>query len=306
MENVFITLTDRQGTLSLTVSKEIAEKIKQDHKYAACLMQQVRSATLKEDSSHHPASLAPCPPLATSHCTVSLTKCPPPPVITPSVTIHNPTPLSQCPPPKITPGPAFVKCSGKTKTIDLTKAPQGPNLQIHLKQTDCDKIQEFTHRTTLLLLDLTQANMQLYYKNKIAFYKKIEQDFKVNGYNMTNEKLRKKLGNMITTYKRAKDRCRATGEEKITWEYYKQMEELFGKCGVGSAPPGTICSITLFKTSVTTAPQSLIPASSSEEHLPPNQPGPSTAFPFKERPQKRVGSFYMMFMRHMQREEPLH
>lgn len=31
----------------------------------------------------------------------------------------------------------------------------------------------------------------------------------------------KKLGNMITTYKRAKDRCRSTGEGKVTWEYYK-------------------------------------------------------------------------------------
>lgn len=41
-----------------------------------------------------------------------------------------------------------------------------------------------------------------------------------NGYNFTNGKIRKKLGNMLTTYKRAKDRSRATGEGKITWEYY--------------------------------------------------------------------------------------
>lgn len=73
----------------------------------------------------------------------------------------------------------------------------------------------------LLLLDLTQMYLHLYYRNKIAFYKKLEQAFKEKGYNISNEKLGKKLGNMITTYKRAKDRCRSTGEGKVTWEYYK-------------------------------------------------------------------------------------
>jgi len=64
-------------------------------------------------------------------------------------------------------------------------------------------------------------HLHLYYRNKIAFYKKLEQAFKEKGYNITIEKLRKKLGNMITTYKRAKDRCRSTGEGNVTWEYYK-------------------------------------------------------------------------------------
>jgi len=35
-------------------------------------------------------------------------------------------------------------------------------------------------------------HLHLYYRNKIAFYKKLEQAFKEKGYNITIEKLRKK------------------------------------------------------------------------------------------------------------------
>lgn len=54
----------------------------------------------------------------------------------------------------------------------------------------------------------------------MAFYKKIQNLFSLKGYNLSSEKIRKKLANMLTTYKRVKDRRRATGEGKITWEYY--------------------------------------------------------------------------------------
>ncbi|KAF4114108.1 hypothetical protein G5714_004331 [Onychostoma macrolepis] len=83
---------------------------------------------------------------------------------------------------------------------------------------------KFTHKTTLLLLDLTGRYLHMCHRNKMAFYKKLEQAFKERGYKFSNDKLRKKFGNMLTTYKRAKDRCRATGE---------QMEDLFGKSELG-------------------------------------------------------------------------
>jgi len=35
-------------------------------------------------------------------------------------------------------------------------------------------------------------HLHLYYRNKIAFYKKLEQAFKEKGYNITIEKLHKK------------------------------------------------------------------------------------------------------------------
>lgn len=73
---------------------------------------------------------------------------------------------------------------------------------------------------TLLLLDLTRTYQQLYFRNKTVFYKKLQTAFSQKGYTLSNEKIRKKLANMLTTYKRVKDRSRATGEEKQTWEYY--------------------------------------------------------------------------------------
>ncbi|KAF4115244.1 hypothetical protein G5714_002733 [Onychostoma macrolepis] len=188
MENVLVTLTDSQGAITLTVSKEIAEKVKDDKKYAAYITQQVRSAAQNHVITHRPAS------------------------------------LSKCPTPVITPHPAsLVECSVETREINLTQqASQTHNPQSPSKQLECQETQqEFAHKTTLLLLDLTQKYQHLYYKNKIAFYKKLEQAFKEKGYSISNDKLRKKIGNMITTYKRAKDRFRATGEGKVTWEYYK-------------------------------------------------------------------------------------
>lgn len=79
---------------------------------------------------------------------------------------------------------------------------------------------EITHKMTLLLLDLTKTYQQLYFRNKTAFYKKLQTTFSQKGYTLSSEKIRKKLTNMLTTYKRVKDRRRATGEGKQTWEYY--------------------------------------------------------------------------------------
>ncbi|KAK9977201.1 hypothetical protein ABG768_019022 [Culter alburnus] len=68
---------------------------------------------------------------------------------------------------------------------------------------------------SFFLFVLTRTHQQLYFRNKI---------------------------NMLTTYKRVKDRRRATGEGRHTWEYYTQMDELFGSSESGTAPPGTIQS----------------------------------------------------------------
>ncbi|KAI4795631.1 hypothetical protein KUCAC02_029767 [Chaenocephalus aceratus] len=113
----------------------------------------------------------------------------------------------------------------------------------HLEAT-----QDFTHTTILLLLDLTETHQH------------------TNRYN-----IRKKLNHLLTTYKRAKDRCTSTGEGNITWEYYGIMDNLFGRCGVGSAPPGTLASTPLFPTA--SQPSTTLPCASEA------QPGPSTTLP---------------------------
>ncbi|KAK9977257.1 hypothetical protein ABG768_019078 [Culter alburnus] len=69
---------------------------------------------------------------------------------------------------------------------------------------------EITHKMTLFRLELTRTH----------HYKKVQNAFLQNGYNLSSEKIRKKLANMLTTFKRVKDRRHATGEGRHTWEYY--------------------------------------------------------------------------------------
>ncbi|KAI4822348.1 hypothetical protein KUCAC02_007900 [Chaenocephalus aceratus] len=136
----------------------------------------------------------------------------------------------------------------------------------HLEAT-----QDFTHNTILLLLDLTKTHQQVCYHSKPGFYKILQRQFSKEGYSFSLDKIRKKLNNLLTTYKSAKDRCTSTGEENITWEYYGIMDNLFGRCGVGSAPPGTLVSTPLFPTA--SQPSTTLPCASEA------QPGPSMTLP---------------------------
>ncbi|XP_039537318.1 protein enabled-like isoform X2 [Pimephales promelas] len=187
----------------------------------------------------------PVPP-STSQC---LTRPPVPPSTSQCLT-RPPVPpsTSQCPtrPPVLLtstvkyPPPATLQpgamCGNPSESIQ----PSSPSFQ-----SDRHESQEITHQMTLFLLDLTKTHQQLYFRNKMAFYKKLQNSFSQKGYNLSSEKIRKKLANMLTTYKRVKDRRRATGEGKITWEYYTLMDELFGSSGIGTALPGTIHSTPL-------------------------------------------------------------
>ncbi|KAI4829062.1 hypothetical protein KUCAC02_023125 [Chaenocephalus aceratus] len=136
----------------------------------------------------------------------------------------------------------------------------------HLEAT-----QDFTHNTILLLLDLTKTHQQVYYHSKPGFYKILQRQFSKEGFSFSSDKIREKLNNLLTTYKRAKDRCTSTGEGNITWEYYGIMDNLFGRCGVGSAPPGTLVSTPLFPTA--SQPSTTLPCASEA------QPGPSMTLP---------------------------
>ena len=40
------------------------------------------------------------------------------------------------------------------------------------------------------------------------------------GYSMTGDQCRSKINNLLTTYKRTKDKNQQTGTERVSWEYY--------------------------------------------------------------------------------------
>ncbi|KAL2093135.1 hypothetical protein ACEWY4_010447 [Coilia grayii] len=88
----------------------------------------------------------------------------------------------------------------------------------------------------------------------------VSKDMERQGYAMTPEEVRKKLNNMLVTYKRIKDRAKSTGEERVSWEYYTKMDEIFGGSGVGTAPPGTVVATQLFAPAPAPAPAARRPS----------------------------------------------
>ncbi|XP_072570052.1 uncharacterized protein [Paramormyrops kingsleyae] len=101
------------------------------------------------------------------------------------------------------------------------------------------------HQLTLLLLTTIKKHRSLYSTNKPAFYKRVHKDMLQRDHKCSLEQIRKKISNMLATYKRVKYRCQITGEAKINWDYYTIMDEIFGRSGVGSAPESRISSTPL-------------------------------------------------------------
>ncbi|RVE61354.1 hypothetical protein OJAV_G00169880 [Oryzias javanicus] len=126
-------------------------------------------------------------------------------------------------------------------TVDI----QPPSVRPPASPVPYESHTEFTHQTTIYLLDLCNTHINLYHTNKHMFYKKLEQNFHNKGYTFTLDKIRKKLGNLLTTYKRNKARLTSTGDTKISWEYYLQIDKIFGGLGVGSVQVGTVISTPL-------------------------------------------------------------
>ncbi|KAI9533954.1 hypothetical protein NQZ68_018322 [Dissostichus eleginoides] len=189
--------------------------------------------------------------------------------------------ITQCPAPVERPQATISQCPPQTTTTQQQQtSPATSQVGTHhlaspsSRSEHLDSTQDFTHNTILLLLDLTKTHQHVYYRNKPGFYKLIQRQFTKEGYSFSSDKIRKKLNNLLTTYKRAKDRSASTGEGKITWEYYGIMDNLFGKCTVGSAPPGTVVSTPLFPTvSQTSQASTTLPCASED------QPGPSMTLP---------------------------
>ncbi|KAL2096829.1 hypothetical protein ACEWY4_006036 [Coilia grayii] len=119
---------------------------------------------------------------------------------------------------------------------------------------------ETRHRITLFLLSLFETHQIFHTTKKAIFYQKVSKDMERQGYAMTPEEVRKKLNNMLVTYKRIKDRTKSTGEQRVSWEYYTKMDETFGDSGVGTAPPGTVVATPLFAPAPAPAPAARRPS----------------------------------------------
>nr|XP_023664694.1 uncharacterized protein LOC111842384 [Paramormyrops kingsleyae] len=149
---------------------------------------------------------------------------------------------------------------------------------------------EMKHRLTLFLLATIKKHRSLFYTNKPAFYRRVCKDMLQGDHKCSAEQIRKKISNMLATYKRVKDRCQTTGEARINWDYYTIMDEIFGQSGAGSVTEGTITSTPL------STPQPSAP-----------EPGPDV-FTMKatdgvlgRRPASQAGSFFESYEAHAER-----
>uniref|UniRef100_A0A3B3BLE3 Ephrin-A1 n=1 Tax=Oryzias melastigma TaxID=30732 RepID=A0A3B3BLE3_ORYME len=132
-----------------------------------------------------------------------------------------------------------------------------------------ESLTDFKQQITKHLLDICIPHVELYYKDKTAFSNKIDHGFQIEGYTITLEE----IAHMLTIYKRAKDRIQSTGEAKITWDYYLQMDDIFGRSQVG-----TVISTPLpCPSTQPLGPSTLPPDPSTQTSSPSSQtPDPST------------------------------
>lgn len=78
------------------------------------------------------------------------------------------------------------------------------------------------------------THIDLYRKNKLAFYKVVNKVFQEKGYNMTSKKIRKKLNNMLASYRRVLLKSKFEEGSKITWEYFFLMRDIFEGTEIGT------------------------------------------------------------------------
>ncbi|XP_048878216.1 uncharacterized protein LOC125747263 [Brienomyrus brachyistius] len=150
---------------------------------------------------------------------------------------------------------------------------------------------ELKHRLTLFLLATIKKHHSIYNTNKPAFYKRVYKDMLQRDHKCSAEQIRKKITNMLATYKRVKDRCQTTGEASISWDYYTIMDEIFGQSGVGGVPEGTVTSTPL-STPQPSAPE-LDPAVLTKKTATDGATG--------RKPASQAGSFFESYETHADR-----
>ncbi|XP_037808214.1 uncharacterized protein LOC119601369 [Lucilia sericata] len=97
--------------------------------------------------------------------------------------------------------------------------------------------------TTLELIIRTRLDMEpefqegrkkktILWERVLSKIKETQPDFK-----MTKDQINRKFLNLMTTYRRIKDRGSKTGRNATSWEYFKMFDEVYGKGYCGKPPP---------------------------------------------------------------------
>ncbi|KAL2080615.1 hypothetical protein ACEWY4_024408 [Coilia grayii] len=261
---VVLILRDDQGTLRVSVPPDLAQRLR------TVLLSHVNSFILGPPPT--PLHAAPQPACTSASTTTTTSTCPA------ATTTSRAVPI-----------PAAVQTPPAESSLDPSTV------------VSAESEPETRHRITLLLLSLFEKHQIFHTTKKAIFYLKVSKDMERQGYAMTPEEVRRKLNNMLVTYKRIKDRAKSTGEERVSWEYYTKMDEIFGGSGVGTAPPGTVVATPLFAPAPAPAAPAPAPTAAPAARRPSAPPARPSTVRATRRPASQASDFLESFQHHAER-----
>lgn len=82
---------------------------------------------------------------------------------------------------------------------------------------------DFNHTATLLLIEFIRQRFQrfLLIHSRAAVYREVQEELCFRGFSFTIEKIRRKWNNLITTYRRIKEKNSEDPKVKIMWDYFQ-------------------------------------------------------------------------------------
>lgn len=97
---------------------------------------------------------------------------------------------------------------------------------------------DFNHTATLLLIEFIRQRFQrfLLIHSRAAVYREVQEELCFRGFSFTIEKIRRKWNNLITTYRRIKEKNSEDPKVKIMWDYFQLLDDLLGTT-VLTVPP---------------------------------------------------------------------
>ncbi|KAK3895393.1 hypothetical protein Pcinc_000849 [Petrolisthes cinctipes] len=90
---------------------------------------------------------------------------------------------------------------------------------------------DFNHNATLLLIECLRDRFHKFCstrQERNQVYKEVQEELRLYSYNLSVEKIRSKWNNLVTTYKRIKDRHKAGSAGRRVWDYFQPIDELLG------------------------------------------------------------------------------
>lgn len=98
---------------------------------------------------------------------------------------------------------------------------------------------DFNHTATLLLIEFIRQRFQrfLLVHSRATVYREVQEELCFRGFSFTIEKIRRKWNNLITTYRRIKEKNSEDPKVKIMWDYFQVWSHPVRQAGQNNGSP---------------------------------------------------------------------